>query len=310
MKLQVIGSLHPEANFLKSVMTYPIVSGIRFNTAIPFKDPKKVVYRLKKKTYPKTLWIDLKCRELRIKEETTIPDNLIILNHKIELKTPAVMYYNEGEKYLIIDEVIDGNKLKIRVPKNVTSDFSIHFGKSASINIPDVIKIHGYMTQNDINYVNAAIENNIHDYMISFVEEASDIESVLELDPEAKIVAKIESQKGIEFIEKQYDQFKDNVTLMVARSDLYIELEHPHSILNVIKLIIEKDPNAIGASRILLSVIKSSDIPNCADICDIGFLLSLGYKTFLLGDQICEDENTLKNALGILKAIQDDFLNS
>ena len=63
MKLQVIGSLHPEANFLKSVMTYPIVSGIRFNTAIPFKDPKKVVYRLKKKTYPKTLWIDLKCRE-------------------------------------------------------------------------------------------------------------------------------------------------------------------------------------------------------------------------------------------------------
>ena len=76
------------------------------------------------------------------------------------------------------------------------------------------------------------------------------------------------------------------------------------------KLIIEKDPDAIAASRILLSVLDSDEIPNCADLCDVGFILQLGYRNLLLGDHVCEDETALKNAIGILEAIQEDFLNS
>jgi len=310
MQLNIIATIQPNAKYLKEIIIHPMLNGIRYNTAIPINKPKKkVIHELKKKIYPKNLWIDLKCRELRIKDEVTVPDELITLNHKIDVKTPTAMYFNEGEKYLIIEEVIDGDKLVIKAPPNVPKDFKIHFGKMASVNIPDVTKIHGFLTSNDIEYIHAAMENDIHDYMISFVEKPSDIEKVLEIDPDAQIIAKIESQKGIRFVEEDYDRYKDKVRLMAARGDLYIELDRPHKILNMMKLLIEKDPNAIAASRILLSVLESDEIPSCADLCDIGFILELGYKHVLLGDHVCEDETALKNAIGILEAIQEDFLD-
>ncbi|NHI92420.1 MAG: hypothetical protein EAX96_07940 [Candidatus Lokiarchaeota archaeon] len=311
LKIKIIGSLQPDVSYLKDIISHSMVSGIRFNTAIPFEIPKrKILYQFKKKIFPKKLWVDLKCRELRIKEQVTIPNDLIELNHQIEIKTPTIMYYNEGEKYLVIDEIINGNKLKIRIPKNAPNDFKICFGKSASVNIPEVQKIYGYLTDNDREYIQAALENDIHDFMISYVEDPSDIKEVLELDPNASIIAKIESEKGLEFVKSHYNDFKEKVHLMVARGDLYIELDRPHKILNAMKIIIEKDPDAIAASRILLSVLNSEQIPNCTDICDIGFILQLGYKNLLLGDHVCEDESTLKNAIGILEAIQNDFLNS
>ena len=311
MKINLIGSIQPTASYLREIVSHQMFSGLRLNTAIPFSKPKKkVLYELKKKIYPKTLWVDLKCRELRIKHKVTVPGGLLELNHDIEVKTPTTLYYNEGEKYLIVDELIDGNKLRIKIPKNAPDDFKIIFGQSASVNIPEVRKIHGFLTENDREYIKAALENDIHDYMISFVERSSDIKEILEIDPDASIVAKIESEKGIQFIKNEYDDFKDNVRLMIARGDLYIELDRPHKILNMMKLIIEKDPDAIAASRILLSVLDSDEIPNCADLCDVGFILQLGYRNLLLGDHVCEDETALKNAIGILEAIQEDFLNA
>jgi len=311
MKLNIIGTIQPDASYLREIIIHPMISGIRYNTAIPNNKPKKkIIYELKKKIYPKDLWIDLKCRELRITDAVTIPDEIITLNHKIEVKTPTAMYFNEGEKFLIVEEVINGNKLVIKAPQNAPEDFQIRFGKSASVNIPEVTKVHGFLTENDIEYIHASRENDIHNYMISFVEGSSDIEEVLKIDPDAKIIAKIESEKGIQFVENEYLKFKDKVRLMVARGDLYIELDRPHKILNMMKLIIEKDPNAVAASRILLSVLESDEIPSCADLCDIGFILELGYEHVLLGDHVCEDETAFKNALGILEAIQEDFLNS
>ncbi len=311
MKLNIIGTIKPDATYLREIIIHPMISGIRYNTAIPTEIPKKkIIYDLKKKIYPKQLWIDLKCRELRIEEAVTIPNEIITLNHKIEVKTPTIMYFNEGEKYLIIDEIIDGNKIRIKVPSNVSNDFKMQFGKAASVNIPEVRKIHGFLTRNDVEYIHASMENDIHYYMISYVEQASDIEEILKIDPEARIVAKIESEKGVQFVEEEYDKYKDRVRLMAARGDLYIELDRPHKILNIMKLIIRKDPDAIAASRILLSVLEAEQIPSCADLCDIGFILEIGFKNILLGDHICEDETALKNAIGILEAVQADFLNS
>ena len=94
---------------------------------------------------------------------------------------------------------------------------------------------------------------------------------------------------------------------MVARGDLYIEIERPHEILNALELIIKKDPDAILASRILLSTLNLESIPSCSDMCDIGFGLKLGYKNFMLGDHVCENENALKSSIGILDHILKDF---
>lgn len=169
------------------------------------------------------------------------------------------------------------------------------------------MKVQGYLTENDKKYIKASNECDVHNFMISFVEKSTDIEDVLKLDPEAKIIAKIESKIGLEFIKKDYEKYKKIVRLMAARGDLYIEINRPHEILKAIELIIKKDPNAILASRILLSTLEPESIPTCSDICDVGFGIKLGYKRFLLGDEICENENALKSTIGILDQIFKDF---
>ncbi|MHA1385018.1 MAG: pyruvate kinase [Candidatus Helarchaeota archaeon] len=302
-------TIHPFSEYLDSILQHSNIKGLRFNSAIPFKQtPREIIEILKKKTKNKELWIDLKGSELRISKEVTIPKDLIPLNHNISVKVPTAMYFNEGEKYLIVEEVIDGNKLKIAPPKNAPDDFKIKFGKGASLNIPDnSLKIEGYLTDNDINYIKASVDCDVHNYMISFVENLSDIKEVLDYDSDAKIVAKIESKKGLDFIKFRYQKVKDFVRLMAARGDLYIEIERPHEILNAMANIIKQDPEAILASRLLLSALDLKSIPSCADMTDIGFGIKLGYKNFMLGDHVCENEQALKSALGILVQILKDF---
>ena len=52
------------------------------------------------------------------------------------------------------------------------------------------------------------------------------------------------------------------------------------------------------ASRQCFIDLKS--IPLCSDFTDLGFLLVIGYKTFLLGDDLCQNEEFLQSALGVL----------
>jgi hypothetical protein len=86
-----------------------------------------------------------------------------------------------------------------------------------------------------------------------------------------------------------------------------VELERPHDILKALKDLITADPHAIGASRLLLSFLDPGRLPSCADMSDIAFLMKLGYQTFLLGDELCDDENILKSAIGVMLAIQESY---
>lgn len=309
VKLSLLVTIDPYANYLEAIIQHPLVYGLRFNTGQPFpRTPEEVIEHLTKITGSKELWVDLKCRELRITEETVIPQDLIPLNHDIEVSVPTTMYFNEGKNYLIIKDVIDGNKLDIKLPKGTLDDFKIRFGKGASINIPDPsLRVQDYLTHNDVRYIDAAIKSDLHEYCLSFVENGSDIEALLDIDPEATIIAKIESRKGLRFVEKEYEKYHDSVRLMAARADLYMEIDRPHEILGAIKLIIDKDSRAIFASRLLNSVLDVEAIPSCSDICDIGFGLELGYRKFLFGDEICEDEGALKSAIGILDHILKEY---
>ncbi|MHA1148851.1 MAG: pyruvate kinase [Promethearchaeota archaeon] len=282
---------------------------VRLNTGASITRSKRdIIEEAKKQVFPAPLWIDLKCRELRIIKEVTIPEDFLELNHSIEVDTPAVVYYNEGKNYIIIEEIIDRNKLKVKLPNNFSGNEKIQFGKGASINIPDKsLKIEGYLTSNDIEYIEAAKENGVHKYLLSYVESLEDIQSVEKLDSEAIIIAKIESIKGLKFVREDYYQVKDHVRLLTAREDLYIELERPHQIIGALKLIIQKDPDAIAASRILESLKDTNKMPNCAELCDIGYLFELGYKNLLLGDKISSNQQSLLASLGIINAITKEM---
>jgi len=300
--LEVYLTLEAGRQFSRETLQSPLIKGVRWNTGAPTSDIKiSVLTNFLRNINPIKGWIDLKTRELRIINKTTVPYDYLELNHEIEVETPTVMYYNEGKKVVIIKEVFDGNKLIVKLPNNFTGKETIRFGEGASINIPDdSLKIKKYLTQTDKEYIEAAKYIGLHNYLLSFVESKEDIKELMRLDPDAKIIAKIESKKGLHFVKNEYEQVKNNVRLLVARADLYIELNRPHEILDAIRLIIKQDPTAIAASRLLESFLDLKSIPLCADFTDLGFLLEIGYKAFLFGDNLCQNEESLLSAFGVL----------
>ena len=323
--MEILVTLEPDAPFIREVARIPSVKGIRFNTSKPLNEPPdRLLARLRSEIYPKDLWVDLKCRQLRITNNPIVPPDYIKLNHRIKVKTPTTMWYKElrrddksgivEEEYrpVEVEKVVGwgfrgGNKLKLKLPPGL----KIKFGEGTAVSIIDPsLKVYGYLTKKDKRFVKAAKKIGVHKYMISFVEEESDVRELLSMDPKAEIIAKIENEKGLEFVEKVYPKYKDRVRLMAARGDLYLWLERPHKILEALKKIIKADPNAIAASRIFpsLTKIREYQAPTCADICDIGYLLELGYRSFLLGDAICYDKRRLYMAIGLLEAIFEDYV--
>ncbi len=130
--------------------------------------------------------------------------------------------------------------------------------------------------------------------MLSYFENKKDIESVEnivkslnkgESDPTQEVIFKIESLKGLEYIAK--NPLKENQSLMAARDDLFIELGKSSSkMMEALKKIIEVDINAICASRIFSSL-EHSDEVSFSDFEDLELMYSLGYRRFMLSDNIC-----------------------
>jgi pyruvate kinase len=93
---------------------------------------------------------------------------------------------------------------------------------------------------------------------------------------------------------------------MAARGDLYVEVLHPHRLVGALRDVITADPEAVVASRLFDSLVRHP-VPASADVCDAAFLISLGYRTFLFGDAICLQRDTVIEALNLLEAIAGQF---
>ena len=168
------------------------------------------------------------------------------------------------------------------------------------------MEIEGYFTDLDLRYIKASKAAGNHTYMLSYVEQDSDIDQLLELDPEAEILAKIESLKGLRWVKESYAKYAGRkVRLMAARGDLYVEIERPDKILRALKRIVKSDPTAVAASRILTSLMKNAR-PACSDITDVACLVQMGYGELMIGDDICFNRDALMLALGILSAIDKE----
>jgi pyruvate kinase len=187
--------------------------------------------------------------------------------------------------------------------------------KGMSVTILDPsLKVKGYLTQRDKEYVEAARSNGIHTYMLSFVEQKKDIDDLLALDKEAQIVAKIESKKGMDFVSTVYPRYRsllsgseNRVTLMAARGDLYLQLDMPHQIIEACKDIAAADSHAIMASRLLGSVEDPDKVPRCHDLTDITCGMYQGYRRFMLGDDVCRREDSLRAAIGLFKKLEEAY---
>jgi pyruvate kinase len=294
MKVTAIITTPPYAAFLDEVAHHPLVSGFRLNTVMPLKEnPREALERLSK--YDQPVWVDLKGRQLRVVGAALPPFTEIHLSHKISVHTPVDAYFSDGnERGRIV--AVDGNRIILEDgPRRMIGP-----GESVNIIHPS-LEIEGTLTETDKAYLTALKEMGLNKVMLSYVESPEDVNEVKKILPDADVVLKIETLRGLDFAKKFGAQ---HGRLMAARGDLYVEVLHPHKIIDAVKAIIQADGNAIAASRIFDSL-AWQPVPVSADIGDAAFLLEIGYRTFMLGDQICLKRDSVVEALNLLKAITE-----
>lgn len=297
-KFELIVTQGPYSSFLGEIAAIDQVAGIRLNTVMPIKQGQEEakLAEIVATIRPKPLWIDLKARQLRIVEFANTPYTAVTISHHISVTTPTLVYFDNGTITGKLVEV-DGNRL-------ILEDYvGRMLGPGESVNIIDENLRYldpEVLTERDMAYLEMARRLGLRHLMLSYTEDESDLARVRAILPEAIIMAKIESRRGLRNIEA-IDRAADY--LMAARGDLYTEIDYPHQISGAMKRIFATGrERAFAASRMLASLLRHP-APSCPDIMDLCFLKEIGYRHFLLGDDLCFKRETLLQAIRIMKAI-------
>ncbi len=298
MKIYATLPAHHRDKQLKTVAGHPLVDALRFNTGTRVHtSPMETLEIFLDACKGKEFWLDLKGRQLRITQWAVPGFGDIVLNHEIEVNLPAEIYFRREEKSII--RKINGNKIYVDPPPPKA------VGAGQAINIPDdSLKIKGYFTDEDLEYINAASKLGIKNFLLSFVEDEQDILRLIDRIPNAKIIAKIESRKGLDFVRNSYSNLKYKVVLMAARDDLYINIgEDKTDIFPALKMILQKDPYAIVASRLFTSLEDNLEV-SLSDLSDFTLMKSIGFNACLLSDGLCSGEKSFLNAMSVLKQLE------
>jgi pyruvate kinase len=292
MKISAIVTIPPYASYIGEVAAHPLVSGLRLNTVMPLRETyREVLERLMKFNQP--LWVDLKGRQLRVTEPAIPPFTEVKLSHPIRVQTPVDVYFSDGTERVRV-AAVDGRRLILEDgPRRMVGP-----GESINIMHPS-LEIEGTLTETDHAYLSAMKALGLTKVMLSYVETQGDVDEIKKILPDAEVVLKIETQNGLAFARKEKSR---HGRLMAARGDLYVEVLHPHKIVDAVRTIIHADPHAIVASRILDSL-AWTPVPVSSDIGDVAFLLEIGYRNFMLGDQVCLKRDSVMEALNLLEAM-------
>lgn len=287
---RLIATLPPYVDHRAEIIGHPAVDGLRFNTVSPLAESRRdILARLKRECGRKRLWIDLKGRQLRIAKFAYLPYAFVELTHRISVDLPAAVRFRDCVSRVV--EIVGGNKLILdRRPVRVV-------GEGEPINILDPsFKVEGYLTEGDREYLTEAADLGIHDYMLSFAESDQDVADVLAIDPKARITAKIESRRGLEWMRTR----PSGVRLMAARDDLYVNMgDDKAGILDALRGIRAADRGAMVASHLLESL-ENSSAPSLADISDVELMVRMGYGTFMLSDTLCFREEAFRAAAPLM----------
>lgn len=305
-KLELMATLWPSfPHFPRFAKDLRLSAGIRLNSAM-MSNPEleKEIQTINSLDIKVPLFFDVKGRQLRITEVHFNPKYLdITLNHPISVETPTMVLFKAGEDRALLDRVIEDGR---RLIFYGGPEFMVKPGESLYIRHPS-LKISGPLfVEQEIIKIEKVKKAGFKRYFLSYVESQRDIDEFLEIvgkDVELKL--KIESVKGLEFVSNVFRK-QENISLVAARGDLYVEIDKPHHIIDALKLIIGKDPDACAASRLLLSVVESP-VPSCADLLELAWLYDIGYRSMLLCDEICLKENLLAVAINVFEEFRQAY---
>lgn len=302
-ELELLITLWPSEDFFKGFAFDKRISAIRLNSAkIDLNKLSKELEIIESLDGHIPLYFDIKGRQLRIKEVIPNSENLeIILNHPIEVKTPTPVIFKAGADSALLREVKDGNHLIFYGGPR----FIVEEGDSLHIR-DGTLKVKGpTFLPYEIEKIEMTRKFGFQRYFLSYVENQRDIDEFKEYVGDSHVIAKIENRKGLEFIAKEFKPQK-MVNLMAARGDLYVEVTRPHQIMDAVKSIINKDKNAYLGSRILLSLVNES-VPSVADFSDLAWHYDLGYKRFMLCDELCLKEDLVSTAINVFESFKRSY---
>ena len=290
------------------------LSGIRLNSAM-ISQPE-LEHELESIANPGAvpLHFDIKGRQLRVVEVLENPTKLDIrLNHPIKVATPTTALFKAGADDALLDRVEeDGYRLVFEHgPK-----FLVRAGESLHIRHPSLEVGGAQFTDAEIAKIEAVKATGCKRWYLSYVESQADVDEFLELvGRDAEVALKIESKKGLRYVDRTFRK-KENLRLVAARGDLFVELDKPHEILGALQFIITKDPEAIVGSRMLLSMIppppRNDDteplVPSCADFLELAWLYDAGYRSMLLCDELCLRRKLLAGAVNAFEAFREEYV--
>ncbi len=282
------------------------LSGIRLNSAMMSNveiAQELELIKLLKLTVP--LFFDVKGRQLRV---TKVHPNTkryldISLNHPISCNAPTPVLFKAGEDTAVLRKVVEGGT---RLIFDGGPEFNVREGESLHIR-DSTLRVSGpQFTDAELEKIALVKEFGFRRFFLSYVQSKEDVAEFVDLvGSDAMIYLKIEDEKGLNYVRNDFAR-QPNLKLVAACGDLFVEVKRPHEILNALRLIIEKDPEACVGSRLLLSVIREP-VPSLADLAQVAWLYDIGYRTFLLCDELCLKESLLAPAVNIFDGLRSSY---
>ncbi len=301
--LELMVTLWPSfPHFTRFAQDYRL-SGIRLNTAMVKSCELESEFAMAKSVPDHIpLYFDVKGRQLRVEEVYPNKNNLELkLNHPISVDSPSVVLFKAGADGALLNRVVDGQYLIFDGgPK-----YMVYPGESIHIRDKSLQVGGDLFTQLELDKISKAKDAGFDKFFLSYTQSKKDVDTFRELIGDSELVLKIEDLKGLNYVANEFVK-KDNLYLMAARGDLYVEVERPHDILSALKLIISKDPKAAVGSRILLSAIHDP-VPTCSDMSELAWLYDIGYKKMMLCDELCLKEDLLGRAVNIFESFRQTY---
>jgi pyruvate kinase len=232
----------------------------------------------------------------------------------IPVEWPGVTSLHEDELVYLADGAI---RLRVREPQDGGVDCEVEVGGTLSshkgMNIPGAAAGPS-ATNDDMGWVEFAVEQGIDLLAVSFVSSAEDLARVAErlrsLDSDIPLIAKIEKQQAAENAEEIVRAATGGI--MVARGDLGIEL--PLSQVPVVQKRLLRSAGrlskpAITATQMLASMVTARR-PTRAEVTDVANAIFDGTDAVMLSEETAVGHHPVESVRvmdGIARATEPDL---
>lgn len=304
-KLELLATLWPSFPHYERFQEDTRLTGIRLNSAMmsnPELDKELLTIEKLNRSRKVDLFFDVKARQPRVTwvDEDNKERLDLRLNHPIKCKTPCVVIFKGGVDHAELDHLEEGGR---RLVFNGGPRYKVKPGESLYVRDPSLHIGGDLFIPEEKLKIEKCRKAGFKKWFLSYVEEERDLDQFFELaGKDNEVWLKIESMRGLDFVARHFKK-RENLVLVAARGDLYVEIDRPHNIAGALRMIVNADPEACVASRILLSVVDGP-VPSCADFLELQWLHDVGYRRMMLCDELCLKGDLLGTAVNAFESFR------